>query len=110
MLDVFGFTRGVRFLPATRWQYPGNFELKIIGLNEAGFVSDMRRAVAGCLTKGDENVVSCTTREKGRYTSITLKVFVENSAQLYKVTAFMPQVMIAMPSCENRADRASLAV
>lgn len=66
-------------------QYPGKFELKIIGTNEDGFVTDIRRAVAACLTKGDDNVVSCTTREKGRYTSISLKVFVDNSAQLYKV-------------------------
>lgn len=71
-------------------QYPGKFELKIIGTNEDGFVSDIRRVVASCLPKGDENVVSCTTREKGRYTSISLKVFVENSAQLYKVRRSSP--------------------
>ncbi|CAM9393880.1 unnamed protein product [Sphacelaria rigidula] len=65
-------------------KYPGKFELKIIGVNDDTFVGDIRRVVAACLTKGDEHVVSCSTREKGRYTSISLNVFVENSSQLYK--------------------------
>ena len=67
------------------WQYPGSFDLKIIGVNDESFVADIRKAVAGCLTKGDDNVLECSTREKGKYTSITLKVHVDNSTQLYKV-------------------------
>ncbi|CAN0498851.1 unnamed protein product, partial [Laminaria digitata] len=65
--------------------YPGSFDLKIIGVDDDTFVTDIRKVVAGCLTKGDENVLKCSTREKGKYTSITLKVHVDNSTQLYKV-------------------------
>ncbi|CAM9315114.1 unnamed protein product [Ectocarpus sp. 12 AP-2014] len=65
-------------------EYPGSFDLKIIGVDDDTFVSDIRKAVAGCLTNGEDNVVKCSTREKGKYTSITLKVRVENSTQLYK--------------------------
>lgn len=65
-------------------EYPGSFDLKIIGVNDESFVADIRKAVAGCLTKGDDNVLKCSTREKGKYTSITLKVHVDNSSQLYK--------------------------
>ncbi|CAM9313655.1 unnamed protein product [Hapterophycus canaliculatus] len=65
-------------------EYPGSFELKIIGVNDDTFVSDIREAVAGCLTNGVDNVIKCSTREKGKYTSITLKVHVNNSTQLYK--------------------------
>lgn len=67
-------------------QYPGSFDLKIIGVDDDTFVSDIRKAVAGCLTNGEDNVIKCSTREKGKYTSITLKVRVENSTQLYKVS------------------------
>lgn len=67
-------------------QYPGSFDLKIIGVDDDTFVSDIRKAVAGCLTNGEDNVIKCSTREKGKYTSITLKVHVQNSTQLYKVT------------------------
>ncbi|CAN0153337.1 unnamed protein product [Ectocarpus fasciculatus] len=65
-------------------EYPGSFDLKIIGVDDDTFVSDIRTAVAGCLTNGEDNVIKCSTREKGKYTSITLKVRVENSTQLYK--------------------------
>ncbi|CAM9439637.1 unnamed protein product [Choristocarpus tenellus] len=58
--------------------------MKVIGVNEGDFVNDIRSAVAGCLTGGDKGVVQFSTREKGKYTSITLKVHVDNSAQLYK--------------------------
>lgn len=66
-------------------QYPGPFELKIIGVNDESFVDDIRKAVAGCLTKGEEHLLECSTREKGKYTSISLRVYVESSTQLYKV-------------------------
>ncbi|CAM9372835.1 unnamed protein product [Discosporangium mesarthrocarpum] len=65
-------------------EYPGNFDLKIIGVNEGDFVGDIRRGVAGCLTEGEDGVVECSTREKGKYLSITLKVHVLSSDQLYK--------------------------
>ncbi|CAM9533585.1 unnamed protein product [Scytosiphon promiscuus] len=65
-------------------EYPGSFELKIIGVNDDTFVSDIRQAVAGCLANGEDSVIKCSTREKGKYTSITLKVHVNNSTQLYK--------------------------
>lgn len=67
-------------------QYPGSFDLKIIGVDDDTFVSDIRKAVAGCLTNGEDSLIKCSTREKGKYTSITIKVHVENSTQLYKVT------------------------
>lgn len=67
-------------------QYPGSFDLKIIGVDDDTFVSDIRKAVAGCLTNGEDSVIKCSTREKGKYTSITIKVRVDNSTQLYKVT------------------------
>lgn len=38
-------------------------------------------------------MIKCSTREKGKYTSITLKVHVNNSTQLYKVNplfTFLP--------------------
>lgn len=57
-------------------------------------MSDIREAVAGCLSQGDKDVLKCSTREKGKYTSITLKVHVENSSQLYKVTHKRYQVLV----------------
>lgn len=72
-------------LPGRTRQYPSSFDLKIIGTRDDTFISDIRQVVASCLTKGDDNVLACTSRDKGRYTSITLKVYVESSAQLYKV-------------------------
>lgn len=66
-------------------QYPGPFELKIIGVDDESFVDDIRKAVASCLTKGEEHLLNCSTREKGKYTSISLRVYVESSTQLYKV-------------------------
>ncbi|CAM9791209.1 unnamed protein product [Ascophyllum nodosum] len=65
-------------------KYPGAFELKIIGVDDESFVGDIRNVVAGCLTKGEEHLLKCTTREKGKYVSISLKVYVESSTQLYK--------------------------
>eukprot|EP00752_Nemacystus_decipiens_P007863 g7025.t1 len=65
-------------------EYPGSFDIKVIGVDDDTFVSDIRTAVAGCLTNGEDSVVKCSTREKGKYTSITIKVRVENSTQLYK--------------------------
>ena len=67
-------------------QYPGSFDIKIIGVDDDTFVSDIRKAVAGCLTNGEDSVIKCSTREKGKYTSITIKVRVDNSTQLYKVS------------------------
>ncbi len=54
-------------------------------MDDETFVSDIRKAVGGCLTNGEDSVIKCSTREKGKYTSITLKVRVDNSTQLYKV-------------------------
>lgn len=71
-------------------QYPGSFDIKVIGVDDDTFVSDIRKAVAGCLTNGEDSVVKCSTREKGKYTSITIKVRVENSSQLYKVNPVLP--------------------
>lgn len=67
-------------------QYPGSFDIKIIGVDDDTFVSDIRKAVAGCLTNGEDSVIKCSTREKGKYASITIKVRVDNSTQLYKVS------------------------
>lgn len=63
-------------------EYPCRFTMKIVGPKEGTFVMDIVQAVAdSCATTFDD--VPYTTREMGKWTSVTVKAPVENAEMLY---------------------------
>ena len=60
--------------------------VKIIGMNEGAFVSDMRTLCAG-ITGQQEEDVGVRWRDKGKYRSITLQLRFEDADTVYAVYA-----------------------
>lgn len=64
--------------------YPCDHTFKIIGANEGTFVEEMVAVVAdGC--NSDPSQVSYSIKNKGKWTSVTVKARVENSDMLYRI-------------------------
>ncbi len=62
--------------------YPCEFKLKIIGLNEGTFTEEMVQVVADCCNVQSDNV-KFTERQNGKWTSVTVFAPVENAEMLY---------------------------
>merc|ERR1712226_562570 len=65
-------------------EYPCKFTMKIVGANEGSFVEDVVQIVAdSCEVKTKE--VSYTTRDKGKWISVTVEAPVASAEMLYKL-------------------------
>lgn len=63
-------------------EYPCRFTMKIVGAKDGTFVTDMVQTVAdSCNTTADD--VPFSTKEMGKWTSVTVKAPVENADMLY---------------------------
>jgi putative lipoic acid-binding regulatory protein len=69
-------------------EYPCRFPLKIVGPNEGTFVPDMVQLVADTC---QVQTVDYTTREMGRWTSVTVQAPVSNSEMLYRLYEVLDQ-------------------
>uniref|UniRef100_A0A7S0L5V2 Uncharacterized protein n=1 Tax=Coccolithus braarudii TaxID=221442 RepID=A0A7S0L5V2_9EUKA len=67
-------------------EYPCELSVKVIGLNEGAFVSDMRTMCAG-ITGQEEELVGVRWRDKGKYRSITLQLQFQDADMVYAVYA-----------------------
>jgi putative lipoic acid-binding regulatory protein len=63
-------------------EYPCEFKLKIIGLNEGTFAEEMVQVVADCCNVQSDSV-KFTERQNGKWTSVTVFAPVENAEMLY---------------------------
>jgi len=65
-------------------EYPCKFSLKVVGAKEGSFIQDIVQIVAdSCNVKVDD--ISYTTRDKGKWVSITLKAPVDSAEMLYQL-------------------------
>mmetsp|Transcript_5558 Transcript_5558/g.7680 ORF Transcript_5558/g.7680 Transcript_5558/m.7680 type:complete len:203 (+) Transcript_5558:53-661(+) len=64
-------------------KYPTDFQIKVIGDGRDGFVEDMVKIGADATNMRPE-MVSHSTREQGKWTSVTLNLYVTKADQLYK--------------------------
>jgi len=65
-------------------EYPCDFTLKIVGPNEGSFVAEIVQCVAdSCEVKLEQ--VPYTTRDVGKWTSVTVKAPVQNADMLYQL-------------------------
>jgi putative lipoic acid-binding regulatory protein len=69
-------------------QYPCRFPLKIVGANEGTFVPDMVQLVADAC---HVQKVDYTTREMGRWTSVTVQAPVRDAEMLYRLYELLDQ-------------------
>merc|ERR1712087_465619 len=71
-------------------EYPCELSVKIIGVNEGAFVSDMRSLCAG-ITGQEEELVGVRWRDKGNFRSITLQLCFKDADMVYAVYAAIDQ-------------------
>lgn len=69
-------------------EYPATLDIKVIGVNEGPFVSDIVTLAAenACVPESD---VQVRWRDKGKYRSVTMRIRFENADQVYAVYAAM---------------------
>ena len=67
-------------------EYPCDLDIKVIGVNEGPFVSDIRTVCAEAAEQSEEDV-PVRWRDKGKYRAITLRIHFENADQVYAVYA-----------------------
>jgi len=65
-------------------EYPCDFSLKVVGAKEGTFVEDMVQIVADCCKVNAKNIFF-TTRDKGKWVSVTMKAPVENAEMVYQL-------------------------
>mmetsp|Transcript_31609 Transcript_31609/g.51538 ORF Transcript_31609/g.51538 Transcript_31609/m.51538 type:complete len:201 (+) Transcript_31609:23-625(+) len=63
--------------------YPTDFQIKVIGDGRDNFVEDMVKLAAEATNMRPE-LVTHSTKESGKWTSVTLNLYVTSSDQLYK--------------------------
>lgn len=65
-------------------EYPCDFTMKVIGVNEGAFVSEIVAVVAESCNV-DVSSVKFSERKKGKYTSVTVKAPVDSAEMVYSI-------------------------
>lgn len=64
-------------------EYPCEFTMKIVGMNEGTFVQDIVAIVAEACEEEDPAKISHSVRVNGKWTSVTVRAPVKSSEMLY---------------------------